>query len=178
MLEPTSLIPEALLPVAAAALVWSGVNYFGLTPVIEERLADKLYQPACEAGLALAEQNAPAPVLPQPVDPRSQALNLLKQSPLMAHPFFKHLGLSDMVDEAARLAENLSPKVPQPPKRDIDYGSVCECAVFTALDRHHWQFTLHTATARLYTPATVRNFDAEIAKVIRSEACGKLPFGV
>ena len=174
MLEPTSLIPGCLAPVAGAAIVWGALNYFGLTPIVEERLAEKFYQPACETGLRIAEESRPEPVTPRPINPRLEALKLYR--PLFNQPLFKQFGLDKLLDETERLAQEMTPKIPEPTREPVDYESVCACGVWTAIDAHHVEFTVYTSSLRFYTPAAIRNFESEIAEAVRSGTCAPLSF--
>ncbi|MBS7537749.1 hypothetical protein [Ancylobacter lacus] len=140
---PFKIFPPALL---AGLLLYAGITALWLQPLVERRLADRVYIPQCEAGLIKAQSRARAEQDGKRNAAR-QMMDMFRSSPLGQFP-----GFNEMMEQGRVLAEA---GVPELPSAGIDHSSRCACAVSSAFDAARLPMLLHVMSLRTYQPAAL-----------------------
>lgn len=163
---PFKLFPPALL---AGVSIWGLASVLWMQPLVEERMAEKVLIPQCEASLLKAERAIPAP----PPDPRKAQIKILET-------IFDEGGWGrvPIIEKTIAMTKNqidaTSPKRLRSSK--IERDGVCACSVDKAFSDAFYPMALHVASLRTHVPSEVRTLDKTVLAVAASGACGAVPW--
>lgn len=147
MIDFLQKLPDSLIGIAAACGLWFGFHYMVLADRAMDRQVRGQIVPACERDLG-----------------RSQAL-----SDAMLEPLGNLPPLPFITEPFAALRRQF--QVPAAERR-----AICECSARRSKDMIRFDYAIHTASLRLIAPASIGELRTKAAQVLRSQACGSLPW--
>lgn len=157
------LLPPSLL---FGVVLYAGVCSLWLQPLIERRLAEKVYVPQCEARVLEARASALDEVH-QERRRKQSAVDLYKDllGDLGELPVFEQI--TEMVEEAA--GDQVSSGL-----RSASSGSPCGCAAAAAFESIRMPMLLHVMSVRSYAPAALQSLPQTLAGIAASGQCGPI----
>ena len=142
-------IPDFLIGPALAGAVWFGFNYAVLAPRAMGVSVEKEIMPGCISALSRAEN--------------ANVLQRIPSETIPDLPGFDLKGLFRGLQGSLSLS-------------DAKRRAICACASSRTTQAMKFDYAVHTASFRLIEPESVGNLRGKIFSIIRSQACGALPW--
>lgn len=155
---PFKALPAPLL---VGLLIYAAICSLWLQPLVERRLAAKIYIPACEAD-AMQSHADEARNAGREIALQESLLQQLLQNPLAQFP-----GIREQIAEARRLVAEKRARLVRPP----DHSSRCACAVGSAFGELGVPMLLHVMSARVFVPRELSTLQHSIRQQAGSAAC-------
>lgn len=162
----TRIVPRGLLVGLAAYLM---AVFIWFQPMVEVRLADRVYLPACERTLvaaasdsadrAMQDHRRTTEILGPWTDLTTEYLNELGAA--MGQP-----GLGEIYSDIQ------APVVPDMNAVRALANTTCGCAVTVAYGDARWEMFAHVASARAYRPSVIDAIGKKAAAIAASGECG------
>ncbi len=149
MIDFLNRIPDFLIGPAIAGSLWFGFNYTVLAErAMEGRLENEIV-PQCVRDLEGTEHKAGALNLPTELIPNVQGFDLK--------------GLVETFQSRFRLSS-------------YQRRAICLCSARQATKSVRFDYAVHTASFRLIEPASVSGMRRDVHQIVKSQACGALPW--
>lgn len=142
-------IPDFLIGPAIAGSIWFGFNYTVLAERAMEGRLEKEIVPQCMRDLQGAELSAGALNLPTKLIPNVQG--------------FDFRGLVETFQSRFRLS-------------NYQRRAICLCSARQTSKSVRFDYAIHTASFRLIEPSSVSGLQTNVRTLVRSQACGVLPW--
>jgi len=149
MIDFLNRIPDFLIGPAIAASLWFGFNYTVLADRAMEGRLDKEIVPQCVRDLERAESGAGALNLPTGLIPNIEG--------------FDFRGLLETFQSRFRL-------------NAYQRRAICLCGGQQTAKSVRLDYAIHTASFRLIEPASISGMRRDVHQVVKSQACGALPW--
>lgn len=150
MIDWIERLPDSVSGIGIAALAWFGFNYAVLGERAMERYSTAQAQTSCIAALGEPESRY--------VRPRVPAVG-------------RELGLPELDALLQQAIDAAAPRFLAPAQK----VAMCECAVSQATGALRFDYALHTASFRIFSPASIANVRSESLRAVLSGACGPIP---
>ena len=150
-------------PLLGGAILYGLLSALWLQPLVERRMATKIYIPQCEASSAKAHAEQQQQTRSE-TRRRKLLVEQLARSPLGQMPFAK-----EAIEIAEAEIERSIPKIPS--LRTIDHTSRCTCAVTMAFDAIKYPMLFHVMSARTYAPPQLETMSAAVDGFFNAGAC-------
>lgn len=149
-------------PLLLGLIVYSCVTFLWLQPLVERRMADRIYVPQCEAG------TLPSASPPQSSPPSTAPLADNAPAPVPVPVVKLPLGVQIVAALKDMLGADGTYSVPA----GALTANPCLCSVSVAFDSVFWRSHIHVMSLRTYTPRAIEHFGERVAQVLGSGICG------
>lgn len=143
-------LPDGAVGILLAGTAWFGFNYTVLGERALAQYGTANVVPACIAALHDYEAS-----LPQAINPRIGQL----------------LGVPELDILTDQLVDQMKPRL----LTEAEKAARCQCAVASSSASMRFDYALHTATFRAFSPESIASFRSNSVRVVSSGACGPLP---
>jgi hypothetical protein len=194
------LVPlDAFGPVLLAGVAWAGFSWL-MAPEIGARMGAITYQPVCEADVAILQREHRADYerkrrfLQAEADRVRRAAEIARRKAALLENMTRAFIPPELRQGAAgefvgllmqSVAPPVTPTVDEPkvavvplplsaPVRETR-ETFCRCVIGRAVSEARTDFAIYTGTLTLHVPEPVRHFEAGMASVARTDACGPIP---
>lgn len=151
-------------PLLAGMFIYSAITFLWLQPLVEGRMAERIYIPQCGAGkLPAAERR----------EPRPPPGGLMPEGTVQPMPGLPPIELPLGVQIVAALKDLLGADGTYSVPAGVSTADPCACSVSVAFDSLFWRSHIHVMSLRTYTPLAIANFDQRVAQVLDSGICGR-----